>query len=76
MWNMVSAPTAILGNKLPSYVQNIHNPAFFFFPRTLSTVADGSNMFSYINSALIIYIIYILYIYKYIKYIILYIINI
>lgn len=58
MWNMVSAPTAILGNKLPSYVQNIHNPAFFFFPRTLSTVADGSNMFSYINSTLIIYMLY------------------
>jgi len=26
---MVSAPTAILENRLPLYVKNIHNPSFF-----------------------------------------------
>lgn len=49
---MVSAPTAILGNKLPLHVKNIHNPSLFF-SRTLFTVADYSNMVSYINSGII-----------------------
>lgn len=48
---MVSAPAAILGNKLPLYVKNIHNPPLF--SRTLFTVADYINMVSYVNSSYI-----------------------
>lgn len=51
MWNMVSAPAAILGNKLPLYVKNIHNPPLY--SRTLFTVADYINMVSYVNSSYI-----------------------
>lgn len=48
---MVSAPTAILGKKLPLYVKNIQNPSFF--SRILSSAADYDNMANYINSAII-----------------------
>lgn len=55
---MVSAPTAILGYKLPLYVKKyIHNSSFIFFTHThtpnLSTVADDSDTVSYIYPSII-----------------------